>query len=116
MATSLLAFHLPAYYLKNWIQKQLETINPVEETTILYSSVNTNGDIEVHNASSISQSQRTGGWIPEEHYVIIRAATVIAPLWFGANCFYNYSLLMTSVSSSTIIRQFLYSGNISLQI
>jgi len=37
------------------------------------------------------------------HMDVIRMALIISPLWFIANCFYNYSLLMTSVSSSTII-------------
>lgn len=38
------------------------------------------------------------------HEDVIRVALVISPVWFLANCLYNYSLLMTSVSSSTIIR------------
>jgi drug/metabolite transporter (DMT)-like permease len=33
----------------------------------------------------------------------LRAAIIIAPMYFLANCLYNYSLYMTSVSSSTII-------------
>jgi hypothetical protein len=43
----------------------------------------------------------------EERYThsdVIRIAAVMSPLWFGANCLYNYSLLQTSVGSSTIIR------------
>ena len=38
------------------------------------------------------------------HRDIINIALVMSPLWFLANCLYNYSLLMTSVGSSTIIR------------
>lgn len=38
------------------------------------------------------------------HRDIIRIALVMSPLWFLANCLYNYSLLATSVGSSTIIR------------
>lgn len=38
------------------------------------------------------------------HRDIARAALAISPLWFISNCLYNYSLLMTSNSSSTIIR------------
>lgn len=37
------------------------------------------------------------------HEAIFRIALIICPIWFGANCLYNYSLLMTTVSSSTII-------------
>jgi drug/metabolite transporter (DMT)-like permease len=33
----------------------------------------------------------------------MQVAAIVCPLWFMANCLYNYSLLMTSVSSSTII-------------
>ena len=35
---------------------------------------------------------------------VLYIALKIAPAWFIANCLYNYSLLLTSVSSSTIIR------------
>lgn len=38
------------------------------------------------------------------HWDIAKIAAVICPFWFLSNCMYNYSLLMTSVSSSTIIR------------
>jgi hypothetical protein len=38
------------------------------------------------------------------HKDIINIALVMSPLWFMANCLYNYSLLETSVGSSTIIR------------
>ena len=38
------------------------------------------------------------------HMDVVRIAAIICPLWFMSNCLYNYSLLMTSVSSSTIIR------------
>mmetsp|Transcript_10847 Transcript_10847/g.24034 ORF Transcript_10847/g.24034 Transcript_10847/m.24034 type:complete len:377 (-) Transcript_10847:307-1437(-) len=37
------------------------------------------------------------------HYDVLKVAAIVCPLWFMANCLYNYSLLMTSVSSSTII-------------
>ena len=38
------------------------------------------------------------------HYDAFKVALIISPIWFVANCLYNYSLLMTSVTSSTIIR------------
>jgi hypothetical protein len=38
------------------------------------------------------------------HKEIIKIAAIISPIWFAANCLYNYSLLETSVGSSTIIR------------
>lgn len=38
------------------------------------------------------------------HRDVVKIALLVAPLWFGANFMYNYSLLLTSVGSSTIIR------------
>lgn len=38
------------------------------------------------------------------HRSIMMIALIICPLWFLANCSYNYSLLLTSIGSSTIIR------------
>jgi hypothetical protein len=38
------------------------------------------------------------------HMDVVRVALVIAPLYVLSNGLYNYSLFMTSVSSSTIIR------------
>ena len=32
-----------------------------------------------------------------------RSALLVAPVWFAANCTYNYSMSMTSISSSTVI-------------
>mmetsp|Transcript_22472 Transcript_22472/g.32802 ORF Transcript_22472/g.32802 Transcript_22472/m.32802 type:complete len:387 (-) Transcript_22472:38-1198(-) len=37
------------------------------------------------------------------HVDVIKISLLVAPLWFIANFFYNYSLLLTSVGSSTII-------------
>ena len=37
------------------------------------------------------------------HLDVLKIALVVSPLWFIANCFYNYSLYMTSITSSTII-------------
>ena len=37
------------------------------------------------------------------HSDMLSAAIVLSPLWFLANCMYNYALLYTSVESSTVI-------------
>ena len=37
------------------------------------------------------------------HLDVLKIALVVSPLWFIANCFYNYSLFMTSITNSTII-------------
>lgn len=41
---------------------------------------------------------------PYTHLEVFQVALVIAPLYVLSNGLYNYSLFMTSVSSSTIIR------------
>jgi hypothetical protein len=61
-----------------------------------------------------SSNPRTKPLLPEEtepelgmdytHLDVIKVAIVIAPLYVLSNGLYNYSLFMTSVSSSTIIR------------
>lgn len=37
------------------------------------------------------------------HYDILKMGAIVCPFWFLSNVLYNYSLYMTSVSSSTII-------------
>ena len=37
------------------------------------------------------------------HSDMLSAAILLSPLWFLANCMYNYALLYTSVESSTVI-------------
>lgn len=37
------------------------------------------------------------------HVHIIQTALILTPLWFIANCFYNYALYLTSIGSSTVI-------------
>ena len=37
------------------------------------------------------------------HTDMLSIAIILCPLWFLANCFYNYALLYTSVASSTVI-------------
>jgi hypothetical protein len=37
---------------------------------------------------------------------IVKLGLLLCPLWFFSNLLYNYSLLLTSISSSTIIRYY----------
>ena len=76
------------------------------------------------NSSSISSNSSSGdgaegagadgpldGAVPVLGYThadMLGAALVLSPLWFLANCMYNYALLYTSVESSTVIRYFLH--------
>ena len=46
----------------------------------------------------------TSSILPCAHYNVIKMAALVCPFWFLSNLLYNYSLFMTSVSSSTIIR------------
>lgn len=65
-------------------------------------SSNEDGDTAKELVANICDNRRI-----EERYThqdIIKIAFVMSPLWFLANCLYNYSLFMTSVGSSTIIR------------
>ncbi len=136
MATSLLAFHLPAWHIGDRCSKSCSNQEPNQDEdyrdtlslvndgyhskiekdsrcaqpTDSFSGNPTGEQPHYHRLQSIisNRSEFVPAWMPsfikEEHYEIIKIALVIAPLWFAANCFYNYSLLMTSVSSSTIIR------------
>jgi hypothetical protein len=105
LATSLLALHLPGWYLNDYVTKYLEARNRstggYEDLNALVNSAST-----FQNVTPLRRT--TYGYFMTEHWDIIKVAMVISPLWFGANCLYNYSLLMTTVSSSTIIRYLFY--------
>lgn len=108
MATSLLAFHLPAYFAGNFLKRKFDQYRSTSDeiSSVQYTAVNSSSDIE-GEANDINGAFLNDFWptfIPRDHREVIKIALVICPLWFGANCFYNYSLLLTSVSSSTIIR------------
>ncbi len=97
ISTSLLALHLPAHFVSEYLRhKRAKSTD--EDRTALVSKEFSYEDLAT---TSISQKDQEGD---VSHSNIIKAAVVIAPLWFVSNCLYNYSLLMTSVSSSTIIR------------
>jgi solute carrier family 35 protein F5 len=55
------------------------------------------------DSAAISAALPGAGASPYTQLDIMKVALLIAPVWFIANLFYNYSLLWTSVSSSTII-------------
>jgi len=42
--------------------------------------------------------------VSTDHEEFLLIGIIIYPIWFLANCLYKYSLLLTSVGSSTIIR------------
>ena len=114
IANSLFAVYLPLWQL--WILLGIIKSNPrFGSITILTQSMNplqsanqaikdSHADIQSslqdgNSAASLSQKSPS----KYTHMHAIRAALIIAPLYFLANCLYNYSLYMTSVSSSTII-------------
>lgn len=113
LANSLLVFYLPLWQL--WIL--LGVVKP----TVKLSSVESesdNEDIRLNSCfesqafndnsridqSNLSTKDSSASYSVSSHREVIKIAMVISPVWFLANCLYNYSLLMTSNSSSTIIR------------
>jgi solute carrier family 35, member F5 len=117
LATSLLAFHLPY-----WLVKESYFSTQTTNNERRYISASSNDDdrgelmmdqrneMRPFNCLSVSSNilaedeKKLSPHRVYTHWDIIKMSMIIAPLWFGANCLYNYSLLMTSVSSSTIIR------------
>jgi hypothetical protein len=69
-------------------------------------------DVDTHNTTHTGSGSTTiHDNDPPHHYPcrnsheeVMVIALKVAPLWFLANCGYNYSLLLTSVGSSTVIR------------
>ena len=62
---------------------------------------------EAENDLNKSSAESVSSPPSYSHEDVIIVALKVAPLWFLANCGYNYSLLLTSVGSSTIIRCYL---------
>ena len=93
IATSLLAFHLPAWFLyeriKQWTDRKTDSSVSEDSASLLKMN------IENSNENKTADNQE-----PIDHINVIKIAIIISPIWFLANCLYNYSLLMTSVSSS----------------
>ncbi len=105
LANSLLVFYLPLYQL--WIH--CGVVKAPNESIIssdsLPLSIKTDTDLEKMNENEDRRVLRpTDDTQQYSHIEVIKIAMLISPVWFLANCLYNYSLLMTSNSSSTIIR------------
>ena len=108
LTNSLLTLYLPLWQLWLYLGVAKQTLvppkNATEEILNELSNSKTNekfipnslGDSSDPETKQVSYSQMD----------VILVAIKIAPAWFLANCLYNYSLLLTSVSSSTIIRFF----------
>ena len=76
--------------------------NPYTRVSPRRSTSSSDGDVRKALSSDVVDNRPV-----EERYThreIISIAMTMSPLWFLANCLYNYSLLKTSVGSSTIIR------------
>lgn len=97
LATSLLVLHLPYWYLKQWWRTRMAE-DTGESAHGLVNNPLTTSTQSTFKQEPIPLPPRT------EQRDALAVAMIIAPLWFGANCMYNYSLLWTTVSSSTIIR------------
>lgn len=107
LANSLLVFYLPFYQLVSCLgltkkarsSHQPDVYNPIPDDPErkYVTTVSRTESINGSNSESPPMKQ-------ESHMEVIKIAALICPFWFLANCLYNYSLLMTSNSSSTIIR------------
>lgn len=111
VANSMLVCYLPLWQL--WIFLGIVDDNNIEPTNVDRKST----DIAIDNESPASMMEENDdmddGLVIEPtvstrksytHWDVIKIAVFVAPIWFGANCLYNYSLFLTSVSSSTVIR------------
>jgi hypothetical protein len=78
-----------------------------------YHSLHSEGEDTPTSRTTVSHMSLSNGITPQKsqltsisytHYDVFKVALVIAPLYIMSNGLYNYSLSMTSISSSTIIR------------
>ncbi|RYH18279.1 hypothetical protein EON65_27395 [archaeon] len=110
LAVTLLSAHIPFYYTTRWIKSKLAGPPAVTDGSGLL-----DGETEAETTQRASSTQHSLHEFPHKRSVdghaqtlqswnLVKVASIISPVWFLSNCLYNYSLLMTSVSSSTIIR------------
>lgn len=108
LAVTLLSAHIPFYYTSRWIKGKCAG-SDADGSGLL------DGETEAETTQRASSTQHSLHEFPYKRSVdghaptlqswnLVKIASIISPVWFLSNCLYNYSLLMTSVSSSTIIR------------
>ena len=105
ICNSLFVVYLPLWQL--W--RFLGIVRPTDGSRESLSNTSIESDSDMNNSQSkfIAGVEKIDNNILETsytHYDVFIVALYISPVWFAANCLYNYSLYMTSVSSSTIIR------------
>eukprot|EP01038_Epipyxis_sp_PR26KG_P008033 gene8033-10886_t len=76
---------------------------PIWQLWYLFGPLKTNDSGLNKTRGSLSSSDDSGDNACAVHKKAFGISLIVAPTWFAANCLYNYSLLMTSNSSSTII-------------
>jgi solute carrier family 35 protein F5 len=130
LATSLLSLHLPYFHGKEWIKRQYNSgsITFSKRTGSQYGRIEDSRSLIGVSSAEFCLTEEKNGEdgsnvnisdgdqyrnkyddltsTVEEYasdYEVLKPALIIAPIWFLANCLYNYSLLMTTVSSSTVI-------------
>eukprot|EP01035_Chromulina_nebulosa_P033262 gene33262-44529_t len=107
LTNSLLIVYLPLWQL--WLYLRL-----VKQTTTASSGDEAGSELSSAKSGELflTEANIDDGTLPGRkktkevaytHVDVLYIALKIAPAWFIANCLYNYSLLLTSVSSSTII-------------
>lgn len=110
LTNSLLTVYLPLWQLWLYLRlvKQTTTASSDDETASELSNSSKTGELFLSEMTNGDDCTLPGHQKNKEvaytYMDVLYIALKIAPAWFIANCLYNYSLLLTSVSSSTIIR------------
>lgn len=121
IGNSLFILYIPIYYLgvligwndyqpnifpNNFYQLANDTQELIANESIDYSEGSNSAEMQPMSITMVDDEveEDQKEIIPTyTHYDCFKVALCISPIWFLSNCCYNYSLLMTSVSSSTII-------------
>ena len=124
LSSSLFSLYLPIYWCtKRWFNQENWNKLEINETDNVSSPTIENNETALLNMNIKSDSIETNDikesilqrYFPSlmyylqpiksdyNHNDLIYVALILSPLWMLANCLYNYSLLYTSIGSSTII-------------
>eukprot|EP01031_Cornospumella_fuschlensis_P040091 gene40091-48855_t len=107
LAVTLLSAHIPFYYTSRWVKEFWLRSAAPDGFGLLDGETEaetTQRGASQHSLQEFPYKRSVDGHTPTlQGWGLIKVASIISPVWFLSNCLYNYSLLMTSVSSSTII-------------
>lgn len=124
LSSSLFSLYLPLHWCtKRWFNQENWDKLPINEADSVNNAAIDNNETALLNINIKSDSIETSDskesilqrYFPSLMYYLqpiksdysrndlISVALILSPLWMLANCLYNYSLLYTSIGSSTII-------------